>query len=264
MAEDPPSLARWFHGATSCPPSRGQGASASRETWGTALSLPRPRAVTRALAEAITGRASCRRFAPATLSLTDVSTLFHSAYGGYGEAVVAGFRFETRPVPSAGATYPLDIHLVAWRVSGTAPGIYRYLPAPHALARMEGHVSPESACELFLGQGHIASAAALVVVTARFEAPLARYGDRGYRYVLLEAGHLVQNLNLVSCALGLANLNLGGFLDQQLSEGLGLQGDAPLYGVALGHPIDSDGDDTREPAQGLSGQVAPGDRRDAT
>jgi SagB-type dehydrogenase family enzyme len=257
MAENSPSLARWFHGATGYPPSCGQGVREPRETCGTVLSLPRPRALTRALAEAIAGRASCRRFAPATLALADVSTLLHSAYGTYGEAAVAGFRFETRPVPSAGATYPLDVHLVAWRVSGTASGIYRYLPAPHALERMEGHVSPESACEFFLGQSHIASAAALVVVTARFEVPLARYGDRGYRYVLLEAGHLVQNLNLACSALGLANLNLGGFQDGQLSEGLGLSGEAPLYGVALGHPTGPDGDHTREPAQGSADRWAP-------
>jgi len=187
--------------------------------------------------------------------------VLHSAYGGYGEAAVTGFRCETRRVPSAGATYPLDVHLVAWTVSGTAPGVYRFLPTPHALERMAGHFSPESACELFLGQAHIASAAALVV-TARFEAPLARYGDRGYRYVLLEAGQLVQNLDLASSALGLANLDLGGFLDGQLGESLGLADEAPPYGVALGHSTGPDGGHLREPAPGPGGPVAPRGRGD--
>jgi len=142
-------------------------------------------------------------------------------------------------------------------VSGTAPGIYRYLPALQALERKPGHVSPESACELFLGQGHLASAAALVVVTARFEVPLARYGDRGHRYVLLEAGHLVQDFNLASRALGLANLDLGGFLDQQLSESLGLMEEVPRYAVALGQPSGPDGEHLREPALGPGGPVTP-------
>ena len=62
-----------------------------------------------------------------------------------------------------------------------------------------------------------AAAGVLAVVTARLDATLVRYGDRGYRYVLLEAGHVGQNLDLASSALGLGALDLGGFLDRMLA-----------------------------------------------
>lgn len=251
MTETGPSLARWFHAATSYPPSSGiRDARVGQAACGPALLLPRPRALTGSLDEAIAGRASCRRFAPATLDLADISTLLHISYGTNGEAAVAGFRFEVRPVPSAGATYPLSIRLIAWTVGGATPGIYRYLPDRHALERRPGHVTPAVAREIFLGQEHILPAAALAVVTARLDAPLARYGDRGYRYVVLEAGHVVQNLNLASSAMGLGALDLGGFRDQELTDSLGLAGEVPIYAVALGHPAGPDGRHLREPATG--------------
>lgn len=250
MADDPLSLARWFHAATSYPPSfRAPGITAGQASSGVVLPLPRPRALDRPLGVAIAGRASCRRFATAPLSLADVSTLLDGAYGTRGEADVAGFRFPVRPVPSAGATYPLGLCLAVWAVTGVTPGIHRYLPDPHALERGPGDLSPEFACDLFLGQRHLLSAGALVVVTAGLDAPLVRYGDRGYRYVLLEAGHLAQNLNLTSNALGLASLDLGGFLDRELSVALGLSEEVPLYGVALGHPAVPDCGRMREPTQ---------------
>jgi SagB-type dehydrogenase family enzyme len=251
----PEALVSWFHAVTSCPPrASGRPRPAEARDAGTAadaaeLSLPRPASPDRALAVSIAGRASWRVFA-GPLQLPDVSTLLHWAYGTTGAATVGGFRFATRPVPSAGATYPLGVHLVAWAVDGIPPGTYRYSPARHVLVSRGAGPSRSSAAELFLGQRHLAAAAALVVVTAAFDATLARYGARGYRYVLLEAGHLAQNLNLVSSALGLAGLDLGGFLDRELAESLGLADEVPLYGVALGRPPATARKPLRDPGDG--------------
>jgi SagB-type dehydrogenase family enzyme len=254
LSPEQPSAARWFHAATSYPPGPDTFGATLGRPAGTVVALPRPRVLDCPLEEAIAGRASCRRFSTEPLLLADVSTLLHAAYGVRGEVFVGGFGFQARPVPSAGAVYPLGLHVVALSVAGIAPGIYRYLPAPHALEGAPARLSRNFLSGLLLGQHHAAAAGVLAVVTARLDATLVRYGDRGYRYVLLEAGHVGQNLDLASSALGLGALDLGGFLDRMLGETLRLTDEVPIYGVALGHPSAENGDDVRQVPGGFATQ----------
>ena len=79
----------------------------------------------------------------------------------------------------------------------------------------------------------------LTAVVAR---SLHKYADRGYRLILLEAGHVGQNLNLACAALGCGSVNLGGFLDADLETLLGLDSavEVPIYAVAIGRPAGTD------------------------
>jgi SagB-type dehydrogenase family enzyme len=201
------------------------------------------------LTAAIAGRVSCRRFSGAELTLEELSAVLVAAYGRQGNT--NGSRVHEdgagRPVPSAGARYPLEIHLIVSSVAELAPCTYRYVPSRHQLIRTGGMISPEAVGELFLGQTFLTTASAVAVVTATLGPSLARYGDRGYRYVLLEAGHVAQNLNLAASALRLASLNLGGFWDQSLGRALGLTEYVPLYGVALGRASTTDVQEVRQP-----------------
>ena len=63
-----------------------------------------------------------------------------------------------------------------------------------------------------------------------------KYGQRGYRFALLEAGHLVQNVLLAATALDIAAVPVGGFYDRRLADVLMVDGinEAPLYVVPLG------------------------------
>ena len=65
-----------------------------------------------------------------------------------------------------------------------------------------------------------------------------KYGTRGYRYVLLEAGHSAQNVCLRAAELGLGSLCMGGFEDARLNRMLGLEParEGVVYAVAVGHP----------------------------
>jgi SagB-type dehydrogenase family enzyme len=103
--------------------------------------------------------------------------------------------------------------------------------------------------DLFMGQPYIGDAAAVIVLTTVLERTLWKYSDRGYRYILLEAGHVAQNLNLVASGLGLGALNLGGFFDANLAALLGLDPEAevPLYGIAVGTPGDEERNQRRQP-----------------
>jgi SagB-type dehydrogenase family enzyme len=181
------------------------------------------------------------------LTLEEVSTLLHAGYGVQDHVTVTDFDFEVRPVPSAGARYPLELHLIVWSVAGLERGTYRYLPSGHSLERTGRPVPPEGVGTLFLGQPYLAGASAVTVLAATLPLTLARYGDRGYRYILFEAGHIAQNLNLATSALGLGSLNLGGFLDQAVAQALHLIVQVPLYGVALGRPKTAEGQAIRQP-----------------
>ena len=74
-------------------------------------------------------------------------------------------------------------------------------------------------------------------MTAVFDPTLRKYGARGYRFVLFEAGHAAQNLCLLATEQGLASLCVGGFMDGALNSFVGLDGRARavVYCVGLGH-----------------------------
>jgi SagB-type dehydrogenase family enzyme len=204
--------------------------------------LPPPEPVPAALGEAISQRASCRRFADVTLPLPRLSTLLQHGYGLGEPYGLANWTAFNRPVPSGGGCYPLELYLFARRVDGLEEGTYHYCVQKHALELLGPAPSPITINELFLGQPWLMAAQAVVVVTGVPARLLHRYGERGYRYLLLEAGHVGQNLTLVASATGCASLCLGGFFDDELARLLGLDPrvELPIYAVAIGVPESTD------------------------
>jgi SagB-type dehydrogenase family enzyme len=203
------------------------------------IGLPIRQSLRCELEAAFAQRVSCRRFSGAAISLDTLATLLDAAYGCGPEVVFEGARWPARPVPSAGARYPLELNILARAVDGLAPGSYRFIAEEHALVRSGADVSFDALADIFLKQPYLKPAAAVVVVAGDFELTTARYGDRGYRYVLFEAGHVAQNLTLAATALEMGSLSLGGFVDDTLAEVLRLRSVvAPLYGVAIGPPAD--------------------------
>lgn len=208
--------------------------------------LPEPRPLGVALGDLLARRASCRRFSGGALELDALSSLLAAAYGAGPEVTVEGVSFPSRPVPSAGATYPLQLHVLARAVDGLPSGSYRYVPEDRAVAPTGPGVPFTALAEIFLEQPYLTAAAAVVVVAGAIDRTTARYGDRGYRYVLYEAGHAMQNVILAGAAVEIGTLNLGGFLDDALAAVLRLRPDVvPLYGVALGPPAGEDRDELR-------------------
>jgi len=194
-------------------------------------------------------RRSCRRFTGEPLSLPELATLLYAGYGVLSSVDLDGLFLE-RSVPSGGGLYPLELSVVVQGVDGLDPGAWHYVPLGHRLESIHEHAFPPlMTAEMFLGQPYLAEASAVVVITAVVERSLWKYEDRGYRYLLLEAGHVAQNLNLCATALRLGVLNLGGFLDRDL---LGVVRADPaeeiaVYGVALGRPATDDRVEVRTP-----------------
>lgn len=74
-----------------------------------------------------------------------------------------------------------------------------------------------------------------IVIAAVYERTTVKYGDRGIRYVHMEAGHAAQNLCLQATAMDLGIVTVGAFHDEQVKEVLNLlDNEEPLYVVPVG------------------------------
>ena len=244
------NTSRWIYNLQSPPDTASTEAPLKEYPHAPLLPLPEGRRTEVSLLDAIGSRFSCRQFVDLPLELADLSTLLRHAYGCEGRVFLGELEFLERPVPSGGGLYPLEVYLLARRVESLEPGIYHYAVLPHALEQVRAlEIPAKFTADLFLGQPYAAEAAAIVVLSAVPGRSLCKYRDRGYRYILLEAGHVAQNLNLTAAALGLGSFNLGGFFDVDLSTLLDLDAEreVPLYGIAIGVPNSGDRVTLRQP-----------------
>src|SRR5207249_928322 len=141
-----------------------------------------------------------------------------------------------RAVPSAGALYPLELYAAALQVDDLSPGLYHFDPLAPGLEAMRSGLTTEELAAVSTYPEIASSCAVLVLVAAIFGRTRFKYGLRGYRFALLEAGHVAQNLVLAATALGLAAVPLGAFYDRRADGFLGLDGvnESTLYMIALG------------------------------
>lgn len=191
---------------------------------GDMIQLPTPTYTKKPLEECIASRRSIRSYQDKDLTQDAISLLTWAAQGI--TATARGFR----AVPSAGATYPLEVFLVR------RDGVYRYIPQSHALKReIEGDLRGDVA-KAALNQKFIGNAGVVFVITAVFERTTWRYRDRGIQYVHNEVGHCAQNIHLTAVALGLGSVPIGAFNDAALKKLLELHDEEPLYIVPVGYP----------------------------
>lgn len=186
------------------------------------------------LTDVLRRRRSVRDFDPKPLSLEQVSFLLWACTGlaGRGE----GLPFRT--APSAGALYPIETYLLVNAASGVAEGLYRYDVRGHALEELKRGRLGESLAGAAIHQEFCAEAAAAFLWTAVFPRARARYGQRAYRYVYLDAGHVAQNLLLAAASLGLGSCPVAAFFDDEVDGLLGVDGvsESILYLGVVGHP----------------------------
>jgi SagB-type dehydrogenase family enzyme len=188
------------------------------------------------LDQAITSRGSVRNMVPCPLSLENLATLLHYSYGVTRNDKSTGLPCSLRAAPSGGALYPLEIFFHSAHIESLRAGLYHYNPAKNNLRLLREGDDTRQTSEALL-QPDIALGASLIIfLTAVFERSIFKYGDRGYRYIMLEAGHVAQNLNLVATGLGLGCVNIGGFFDRQIDNLLDLDGltHATLYLIGVG------------------------------
>jgi SagB-type dehydrogenase family enzyme len=192
------------------------------------------------LEEAMTRRETTRNLTPSTLSIEDLATLLHYAYGITRDNKETVFQRGFRVVPSADAFYPLEIFFHALHIEGLSTGLYHFNPTRNSVSVLRGS-DHSGLIARGLTQKHLAISASLIVfITAMFERTILKYGNRGYRFVLLEAGHVAQNINLAATGLNLACVNIGGYFDAHIDSVLGIDGltHSTVYMVAIGEKGD--------------------------
>ena len=232
---------RWAHNATASSLADGIPAPAREHPLDPWQPLPPPALPDVALSRLLRARASCRRFEATPIDVGALATLLAAGYGVLGRSRFGSMEMLERPVPSGGGLYPLEFSVLARHVDGVAAGIHHYHALCHGLEARRDIDLPKPLLDyLFMGQGYATAAPVLIVVSGAFERTLGKYGDRGYRYLLLEAGHAMQNINLCAAALGLGSCNLGGFFDDELGDLLRLEHgvEFPVYAVAIGVPAE--------------------------
>ncbi len=194
------------------------------------LPLPEPEPVVRDFTEVVEARRSAEHFDRTELCQERLSGMLERTY-----RVRLAERWPLRPVPSGGALYPLDLYVIAQRVADLPPGMYHYNPFQHGLSWLR-EVDNERLHLATLQPEMARDAAVMLVVGASFWRSRFKYGQRGLRFCLLEAGHLMQNLLLTGHAYGMATRPIGGFLDDDFTENLDYDGinEAPVYVALVG------------------------------
>ncbi|MCD6373809.1 MAG: SagB/ThcOx family dehydrogenase, partial [Thermococcus sp.] len=176
--------------------------------------------------EAIAKRRSIREYRDGPLSLEELSQLLWAAQG-------ITSRDGKRAAPSAGPTYPFEVFIVVGKVDGLEPGIYHYDPSTHSITLVKEGDFRDELQKAALDQPWVGNAAVDIVLVAFYERTTRVYGERGYRYVHMEAGHIGQNIYLQATALGLGTVAIGAFHDEEVAKIIGTEG-APLYIFPVG------------------------------
>jgi SagB-type dehydrogenase family enzyme len=150
---------------------------------------------------------------------------------------VQGSYATFRNVPSAGARHALECYLLVNRVEGLQPGLYRFLALEHALVAVDlGPGIADAVARACLDQQMVVRCAVTFIWVAVAERMTWRYGQRGYRYMHLDAGHVCQNLYLAAESIGGGVCAIAAFSDEDMSPLLGLDGEEQfvIYLATLG------------------------------
>jgi len=182
------------------------------ESQAVTVRLPEPRTKgTMSVEAAIAARRSQRAYRSDPLTLAEAAQLLWSAQGITGPE-------RQRTAPSAGALFPLELYLCVSRVEGLEPGTYRYRPRPHELVLVSPGDPRRELAAAALGQDCIRFSSCILLFAAVPERITVKYGQRGLRYIHMEAGHAAQNVYLQATALGLGTVVVGAFDDAQVSR----------------------------------------------
>ena len=189
----------------------------------TVIGLPEPQYDGEvSLEQSLLQRRSIRSYTGQPLTLQAISQLLWAAQG---ISDATGLR----TAPSAGALYPMELYFA------TARGVFSYDPHEHSLQQSTDEDVRARLANAALGQQHVADATCVIVITGAQRRLSAKYGKNARKYMLLEAGHIAQNILLQAESLGLGAVPVGAFSDSRLAEVLALPPDhAPLYLIPVG------------------------------
>ncbi len=165
-------------------------------------------------------RRSQRKFSDQPLSFEDLSLLL---WATQGITARAGSHL-LRTAPSAGALYPIETYLAADRIDGLPPGLFHFNVRSFQLERLTHGAAAAKVGAASLDQVFIGNAAVVFIWSAVLRRNMAKYGERGMRYICMDVGHICQNLQLAVEALARRSCPVAAIYDDELNALLGLDG----------------------------------------
>ena len=198
--------------------------------------------------EALARRRSVRQFTGQPLKMSEIAQL---AWAGQG---VTEPQKGLRTAPSAGQTYPVELYFVM------QDGLFVYRPQGHLLEQVIESAEPSQRIRQMLGatagaqsaasSGGVAQAGCYLVLAGSARKLTAQFRDDARKYMLLEAGHVAQNIQLQAVCLDLGSVTVGGFDVKELSRICKLPRELePIYIICVGYPLSKGATDVNEPAR---------------
>ncbi|BBB90544.1 MAG TPA: SagB/ThcOx family dehydrogenase [Methylomusa anaerophila] len=208
---------------------------------GSTISLPLPAQIpddALTATQAMYQRKSVRQYSDKPLTLDELSYLLWCTQGVKS---VEAHLVTMRTVPSAGARHAFETYILINRVEGLQPGLYRFLAVDHELApvKLSEDIS-DLITDACLKQKFVKASAVTFIWTAAMYRMTYRYGQRGYRYVHLDAGHVCQNLYLSAEVIRSGVCAIAAFDDDKLNGILDIDGENQfaVYVAAVGKKVE--------------------------
>ncbi|MDD3814707.1 MAG: SagB/ThcOx family dehydrogenase [Desulfocapsaceae bacterium] len=181
-------------------------------------------------------RRSLRKYSKEPLNLEHLAFMLWASQGITGQAGNYFFR----ATPSAGALYPVETYLSAHSIEGLAAGLYHFDVEHFALDRLTDQDKAEEVAQACLNQKFISQAAVVFLWTGVFRRAMSKYGDRGMRYILLDAGQICQSVMIAAEAVACGGCPVGAFYDSELNQLLQIDGEEEsiLYAASVGRKLE--------------------------
>lgn len=188
------------------------------------------------LDEAIANRKSVRTYSNKYITQEELTFLLWSTQTVKNFVQKESIEVAFRNVPSAGARHPFETYLCINRVEGIDAGLYYYDPLHHGLILYKEENQANNVTQACLNQKMVEHSAITFIWVAIPYRTTWRYGQRGYRYIYQDSGHVGQNLHLAAEAIGAGACMIGAYADEIFNDLLGLDGlnEFVIYVASLG------------------------------
>ncbi len=177
-------------------------------------------------------RRSKRKFTTTEIDFEELAFMLWASQGITAKSGCYTFR----TAPSGGALYPVETYLSIHRVKGVTPGLYHFNVENFCLDILTENDTSDKVAAACLDQKFMAQSAVTFIWSAVIRRCMSKYGNRGMRYILLDAGHICQNLLIAAEATGNSTCPVAAFYDDELNEILGINSndETAIYAAAVG------------------------------
>lgn len=211
--------------------------------------LPEPVLCNTSVSECFTERRSIQRFRQQALTQAQLSNILHGAMRSTRRETLAGgygYTLDKRTYASGGGLYPVEVYPLILNVEGMESCVTHYNQRTHELNIISSLDRHDALTALNDVDERLANAGVVFILTSVMERTTIKYGQRGYRFALLEAGEIGQNLSVCAVGENTGTLPWGGYYDDRIGDLLGIDNVSEIVVHCLSLGISNQEGDTVE------------------